>query len=573
MSFDLRSAMFTLTPGTGVPVVTRLADGLPIGVAAIDSEGRQEYVNEAFARMVGWPREVLIGATPPFVYWPEDERDTLAAILRETLAHNAAPEGVTLRFQRRDGSRFDVLMHAGPIGGESGNPTGWVAAITDVSSHLALQRDLEANDARLRAAYAAERTARRAAEDAARRLEALQRATTDLTGALTPDQVAAVVLEAAIPAVGGARGLVALMSRDRTALDVIATVGYAGVLEERSRHLPMDSAFPMADAVRVRKSLFFASAAARTAHYPHLGDQSEENGGGATASVPLLAAGIVIGAVGIDWSGEHEFAADETAFLESLAHQCAQAIERARLYQEEQRARREAEEANRAKSDFLAAMSHELRTPLNAIAGYVDLITLGIRGPVTDEQNADLERIRFNQQHLTSLIEDVLAFARIEAGRLEVERIPLPLDATLRTAYPMVMPQMHARGVRFVYRGCPEDVMVMGDAERIVQICVNLLSNAAKATSARGEVRLSCVLEEGRVLVRVSDTGTGIPRDKLEAIFSPFTQLGRSLKTPRTGAGLGLSISRGLAEGMGGSLKAESHLGTGSTFTLTLLRG
>jgi signal transduction histidine kinase len=102
---------------------------------------------------------------------------------------------------------------------------------------------------------------------------------------------------------------------------------------------------------------------------------------------------------------------------------------------------------------------------------------------------------------------------------------------------------------------------------------VNLLSNAAKATSARGEVRLSCALDKDRVLVRVSDTGTGIPRDKLEAIFSPFTQLGRSLKTPRAGAGLGLSISRGLAEAMGGSLKAASHLGTGSTFTLTLLRG
>ena len=167
----------------------------------------------------------------------------------------------------------------------------------------------------------------------------------------------------------------------------------------------------------------------------------------------------------------------------------------------------------------------------------------------------------------------MLAFARIEAGRLEVERTPVPLDATLRTAYPMVMPQMHARGVRFVYDGCPRDVHVLGDAERIVQICVNLLSNAAKATSARGEVRLFCVLDNDRVLVRVSDTGTGIPRDKLEAIFSPFTQLGRSLHTPRAGAGLGLSISRGLAEAMGGSLKAESHFGIGSTLTLTLLRG
>ena len=573
MSFDLRAAMLSMTPGTGVPVATRLADGLPIGIAAIDNEGRQEYVNEAFARMIGWPRDVLIGAMPPFVYWPEDERDTIAALLRETLADNAPREGITLRFQRRDGSRFDALMHAGVFVDASGRPAGWVAAIADVSSHLALQRDLEANDARLRAAYAAERAARRAAEDSARRLEALQRATADLTGALTPEEVAAIVLRAAIPTVGGVRGLVALVSRERTALDVIATVGYAETIAARKRRVAMESGFPLADAVRERKSLLFANAAEQTGQYPHLGDPHAETRTGATASIPLLAAGTVIGAVGINWNEEHEFTADETAFLESIAHQCAQATERARLYQEEQRARREAEEANRAKSDFLAAMSHELRTPLNAIAGYVDLLTLGIRGPLNDQQGADLERIRFNQRHLTSLIEDVLAFARIEAGRLEVERMPVPLDATLRTAYPMVMPQMHARGVRFVYDGCPRNVIVQGDAERIVQICVNLLSNAAKATSARGEVRLSCALDKDRVLVRVSDTGTGIPRDKLEAIFSPFTQLGRSLKTPRAGAGLGLSISRGLAEAMGGSLKAASHLGTGSTFTLTLLRG
>jgi signal transduction histidine kinase len=366
--------------------------------------------------------------------------------------------------------------------------------------------------------------------------------------------------------------LVALVSRDGTALDVIATVGYAEQASERFRRLPMDAGLPMTDAARDRAPLLFPNAAARLAQYPSEFDLPAANDAGASACIPLLAGGRVLGAVGIDWPGDHEFASDETAFLESLAHQCAQAIERARLYQEEQRARREAEEANRAKSDFLAAMSHELRTPLNGIAGYVDLLTLGIRGPLNDEQRADLERIRFNQRHLTTLIEDVLAFARIEAGRLEVERVPVPMDATLRTAYPMVMPQMHARGIRFIYDGCARDVIAMGDSERIVQICVNLLSNAAKATSARGEVRLSCLNEREWVVVRVSDTGTGIPRDKLEAIFSPFTQLGRSLKTPRAGAGLGLSISRGLAEAMGGSLKVESHLGTGSTFTLALAR-
>ena len=553
-------------------MVTRLADGIPVGIVAVDNTGRQEYVNEAFARMVGWPRHMLVGATPPFVYWPEDVRGEIEAAFDLTRRDQAPLDGFNLQIQHRDGTRLNVLVHIGPIGNDRAQPKGWVAAIIDVSSRFAMQRELETNQSQLRSAYASERAARRAAEDAARRLEALQRATGDLTAALTPEEVASVVMRAAIPTVGGVRGSVALVSGDGTALDVIAMMGYSDDTRERFRRIPMSSSIPLTDAARERTTVLFPNAATRLATYPHLADILAEHGAGAVASIPMRAGAGVLGVIGINWSDEHEFDASETAFLESLAQQCAQAIERARLYQEEKRARREAEEANRAKSDFLAAMSHELRTPLNGIAGYVDLLTLGVRGPLNEQQQADLERIRFNQRHLTSLIEDVLAFARIEVGRLEVERVQVPLDATLRSAYPMVMPQMHAKGVRFLYDACSRDLAAWGDAERIVQICVNLLSNAAKATPARGEVRLSCVAEADRVVIRVADTGTGIPRDKLEAIFSPFTQLGRSLRTPRSGTGLGLSISRGLAEAMGGSLRVESHVGTGSTFMLSLVR-
>jgi len=276
--------------------------------------------------------------------------------------------------------------------------------------------------------------------------------------------------------------------------------------------------------------------------------------------------------IGINWSEDHPFAPEETLFLESLAHQCAQSLERARLYADEQHARAEAEAANRAKSDFLAAMSHELRTPLNGIAGYVDLLEMGVRGEITPAQRADLDRIRANAHHLTILIDDVLSFARLEAGKLEVDHVAVPVDETLRAVHPLVLPQMETQGVRFAYEPCPPDLCAMGDAERIVQICVNLLTNAAKATPAAGEVRLSCHAHADRVLVLVQDTGSGIPPEKIEAIFSPFTQLGRSLKTPRAGAGLGLSISRGLALAMGGSLTVESIVGVGSTFTLSLRR-
>jgi PAS domain S-box-containing protein len=552
--------------------LTRLADGVPVGLAVVDSDGRQRYVNEAFARLVGWPRDVLIGAMPPFAYWPDDDLPRIRDALDRTLRGEAPPEGWSLVFQRRDGTRMEVLVHLGPLGDHPDRPEGWMASVTDVSAHAALEREIAANDMKVRAVYAAERTARETAERSARRLEALQGATSQLTATLTPQEVADVVMRAAIPAVGGVRGSVACVSQDGAHLELIGSVGYSAETLERYSRMPMSLAFPLADAVREGRALFFSDAEARAERYSHLRELLAENGAGAMASLPLVVAGRVLGVIGINWAEDRQFDADETAFLDSLAHQCAQALERARLYEDERRARTEAEGANRAKSDFLAAMSHELRTPLNGIAGYVDLIDLGIRGPVTDEQRADLQRIRVNQRHLSALIEDVLSFARIEAGKLEVDREIVPMDETLHALHPLVLPQMHAKGVRFLHDDCPPDLAAIGDSERIVQVCLNLLTNAVKATAAGGDVRLSCAAEGERVLVRVTDSGSGIAAGKLDAIFSPFTQLGRSLKSPRAGAGLGLSISRGLAEAMDGTLTVESVEGEGSVFTLALPR-
>jgi signal transduction histidine kinase len=230
----------------------------------------------------------------------------------------------------------------------------------------------------------------------------------------------------------------------------------------------------------------------------------------------------------------------------------------------------QAEAANRSKTEFLASMSHELRTPLNAIGGYTDLLLLGVRGAITPEQQADLERIARSQRHLLGVINDILNFARVEAGFVDYDLRPVAVAELLAEVEPLVQPQLAARALDFAGDPGPDGVHVQADREKVRQVLLNLLANAVKFTEPGGRVWTS-VAEQGSVVaIRVHDTGVGIPADRLPSVFEPFVQVHRSLAKPVEGTGLGLAISRDLARGMGGDLTAESTPGVGSTFTLTL---
>ena len=248
--------------------------------------------------------------------------------------------------------------------------------------------------------------------------------------------------------------------------------------------------------------------------------------------------------------------------------------ERARA--EAEAARREAEAANRAKSEFLAVMSHELRTPLNAIGGYAELIELGIRGPVSAEQRADLARIQQSQRHLLGLINGVLNYARVEAGAVSYALTAIPLDDILAACEALVAPQMRERDIAFHRAASDSTVRVLADADKLQQILLNLLSNAIKFTDRGGRITL-CAGASGNgpgavVRFEVADTGIGIPPEQLARVFEPFVQVDAKLTRTREGTGLGLAISRDLARGMGGELTVVSAVGEGSTFTLTLPR-
>jgi signal transduction histidine kinase len=273
------------------------------------------------------------------------------------------------------------------------------------------------------------------------------------------------------------------------------------------------------------------------------------------------------------------FTRDDVYFQQSIANLLAATIEHHRIQNDRDelldraaKAQAAAEAASRVKSEFLGMMSHELRTPLNAIGGYVQLIEEGIRGPVTKEQKNDLVRIRRSQRYLLGVIDNVLSFLKLGSGRVRYDIGDVRVEAVLAPVDDVIRPLVEGKQLRYERQSAADDVRVYADSDKLQQILLNLLSNAVKFTDAGGLVTLAIAASDATVRIDVRDTGCGIPRDRLPMVFEPFTQVDSSRTRSAEGTGLGLTISRDFARGMGGELTADSDVGKGSVFSIVLPR-
>lgn len=285
---------------------------------------------------------------------------------------------------------------------------------------------------------------------------------------------------------------------------------------------------------------------------------------GSVICAPLIGPGGVLGIlVGVRaHSNPDPFSPEDQRLLESLAQHAAIALRNAQLLEA-------AQAASRAKSDFIATMSHELRTPLNAVLGHLQLLEMEIHGPISDEQRQALGRIEAASRHLRGLIEEVLSFARIEAGRTEINVQPVELGALVEEVAAVIEPLAREKDLRFSVHPVPGGCHLPTDPDKVRQIVINLAGNAVKFTE-RGSVTLRVEPEGEGWRVEVEDTGPGISEEDRERLFQPFEQLQSGFSREHGGTGLGLYLSWRYAALVGGRIEVESEPGRGSTFSLLL---
>ena len=554
-------------------VARRLAsivEGSEEAILAMTPDGLVTDWNPGAERLYGYTAAEMVGR-PVSLLMPPDAGDELQDILARVSRGESVPPHDAVRV-RRDGSPVDIGISAAPIFDEAGKVAGisWVA------------RDITGR------------------KQATARTAALQRITTALLRASTPTEVGQVITAEAIHATGAAGGGLAVWTEDGRELENLAMAGYPPEAGAKWRHAPGDTAAPLVEAARTGRAVLLRSAEEWGALYPEIAAENRRLGYSAAASIPLVLGGQVLGAIALSYTEAREFPPEERALLDAIAGQAAQALERARLYEAEQKARAEAEEANQAKDQFVAMISHELRNPLAAITAGVGLLRQSC--PAEGRSQRALEIVERNTSLQTRLINDLLDLSRLQRGKLQLQRAPVELVKVVAPVCRSFAGEAEAARLTLTC-DAEADLWVHGDMDRLQQVVLNLLSNAAKFTPTPGEIRVRAEARSAKcevpsdqaateppetqhatrnpsdnsafhtshfALLSVEDTGIGISPELLPSLFEMFQQ-GEIASQRAAGLGLGLALVKGIVERHGGRVWAESEgVGKGSRFLVEL---
>ncbi|HVV88614.1 MAG TPA: ATP-binding protein, partial [Kofleriaceae bacterium] len=481
-----------------------------VGIQWIAPDGRILWANRAQLDLLGYSRDDYIGCDLRDLHVDRAAADELLGRLagdRTVRAHEA-------RLRRNDGSIAHVVIDAS-----------------------ALCRDGALVHSRC---FTRDITGPRRAHDA---LVHLHHVTDKLSASTTPEEVLDVLIGEGLSATGATAGAVFLLDGTgrHATLELARARGYRPEALEPLRRIPLDAGSAVATCVRLGRAIYEARAA-----------------------VPMVVAGRAIGALELDVEPEHVFDEPERVFVDALAQQAAQAIERARLFASEREARMAAEAADRRKDEFLAILGHELRNPLAPIQTALELIQQ--RGGGLDREH---DVLAHQVEHVTRLVDDLLDVARITRGKLALDLRPIALGDVIARAVEMTGPLVDERRHTLTADVAP-GLLVLGDSVRLAQVMANLLTNAARYTEPGGHIAVAARREGADIVVTVADDGIGLDADLLPRIFDLFTQ-GRRDGLRQGGLGLGLALVRDLTELHGGSITADSAgPGRGSTFTVRL---
>ena len=407
---------------------------------------------------------------------------------------------------------------------------------------------------------------RRAVEER-QRLQHLQRLSELLATAMTVEDACSAMVRSLTDEIGARAVVVGLVNDEARVLEMVCTSGVADDVAERYRTLPLGGDLPLTSVLKTGEAVWLRSREEAATHGEAFREAPSQNK--SWAAIPLMVPGKIIGALGLAFGDEQTFPEDFRAFMFSMARQMALALERARLFASERRAREAAEQASRAKDEFLAILSHELRTPLTTVLGWADLLKMTYNGP-DDTIRFAIQSLRTSANTQARLIDDLLDVSRIVTGKLNIEKRPGELAEIVRGAAESQNLAAETKGVTLAV-DAPCCIDIDADPARLHQIVINLVVNAIKFTPAGGRVEVRVRRRNGEADIVVSDTGIGIHPDFFPHIFERFRQGSIGDSRTYSGLGLGLSIVQSLVSMHGGRVSAASDgPGKGATFTVTL---